>query len=65
MLRTLAFLCFSFAAYAQTSSGSIAGTVFDPSGAVIPNAQVRLYGTDTGDLVRTLSTDGAGVFTER
>lgn len=48
--------------YAQTSSGSISGTVFDPSGAVIPNAQVRLLGTDTGDLVRTLSTDAAGAF---
>ena len=47
----------------QTSTGSIGGTVFDPTGAVIPNAQVRLLGTDTGDLVRTLATDGSGNFT--
>lgn len=47
---------------AQTSTGSITGTVFDPSGAVIAGAQVRLTGAETGDLVRTLTTDGAGNF---
>ena len=61
MLKILAFL--SIAVYGQTSSGSISGTVFDPTGAVIPNAQVRLLGTETGDLVRSLTTDGAGGFT--
>lgn len=48
--------------FAQTSTGSIAGTVLDASGAVIPNAQVRLLGTETGDVVRTLTTDGSGNF---
>jgi hypothetical protein len=51
------------AAYAQTSSGSIAGTVYDPSGAVIPGAQIKLSGTETGELVRTLTTDDTGAFT--
>ncbi len=60
-MRFLVFLLAS-AAYAQTSSGSISGTVYDPSGAVIPGAQIRLIGTETGDLVRSLSTDNTGVF---
>ncbi len=50
------------AGYAQTSSGSISGTVYDPSGAVIPGAQVKLSGTETGELVRTLTTDNLGAF---
>jgi hypothetical protein len=62
-MRFLALLLVSVAAYAQTSSGSISGTVFDPSGAVIPGAQVRLLGTDTGEVVRTLTTDDRGSFT--
>lgn len=49
--------------FAQTSTGSITGTVFDSSGAVIPGAQIRLLGTETGDLVRTLASDAAGNFT--
>ena len=61
-MRFLVFLLAS-AAYAQTSSGSISGTVYDPSGAVIPGAQIRLIGTETGDLVRSLSTDNTGAFT--
>ena len=42
--------------YAQTSTGTINGTVLDSTGAVVPNAQVRLLGTDTGELVRQLTT---------
>ena len=30
------------------TSGSITGTVFDPSHAVVPNATVNLKGIDTG-----------------
>jgi hypothetical protein len=47
---------------AQTSTGTINGTVLDSSGAVIPNAKVRLIGTETGDLARDLTTDGSGTF---
>ena len=61
LVLLVAFICFS--AYAQTSSGSIAGTVFDPSGGVIPGVQVRLLGTETGEVVRSLTTDAAGAFT--
>lgn len=48
--------------FAQTSSGSISGTVLDSSGAVVPGAQVRLTGSDTGDLVRELTTGADGRF---
>ena len=54
-----AVLCAAFC-YAQTSTGQIAITVFDPTGAVIPNAAVTLTGSETGEVVRTLETDGAG-----
>jgi hypothetical protein len=48
--------------HAQTSSGSISGTVLDSSGASVPGAQVQLLGTDTGDLVRTFVTAEDGRF---
>src|SRR5438045_1054752 len=48
------------AAAAQNITGSIAGTVKDPSGAVLPKATVTLTNTDTGVVVRTVKTDAAG-----
>ncbi len=48
--------------YAQTSTGQITGTVLDPSGAVVPNAHVRVLGAETGDVVRDLVTDATGRF---
>jgi hypothetical protein len=46
---------------AQVDQGTITGTVTDPSGAVIPNAQVTLTSTDTG-LVLTSTTNQNGVY---
>ena len=52
------------AAIGQTTTGSITGTVTDPSGAVIPNANVVAVNTGTG--VRTpVKSNGAGVYTIR
>jgi len=51
------FLC------AQTSSGTLTGAVLDSSAAVISGAQVRIVGTETGDVVRTLTTNELGNFT--
>jgi hypothetical protein len=47
---------------AQVVSGTISGTVTDPSGAVIANAKVVVHNDDTG-VQRTLTTSGIGTFT--
>jgi len=47
---------------AQTSTGTISGSVLDPSGAVIAGAQVRLVGTETGEVARDLTTGADGAF---
>lgn len=49
-------------AVAQTSTGTINGTVFDSAGAVVPGAQVRLIGTETGELARELTSGDEGAF---
>jgi hypothetical protein len=48
---------------AQTtiSTGSIVGTVTDPSGAVVPRASVIITRSDTGSMV-TMNTSGAGFY---
>ena len=46
---------------AQDTSSSIAGTVTDPSGAVLPNSSVSLVNNATG-VVRKVQTDEAGLY---
>src|ERR1700722_8660825 len=48
--------------FAQVDEGSINGTVQDPTGAVVPNAQVTLLNTDQGITLST-TTNGAGEYT--
>lgn len=63
MFRLIAALALAAtAALAQTSAGTINGTILDSSGAVVPNATVRLLGTETGDLVRELTSGPEGSF---
>jgi len=50
------------AAFGQVDEGSVTGTVQDPTGAVVPNAQVTLLNTDQG-LTLEGHTDGAGNYT--
>ncbi len=45
---------------AQNVTGSIAGTVTDPTGAVVPNATVTITNTDTNVVARTVKTDAGG-----
>jgi hypothetical protein len=50
--------------YGQATSvngGAIQGTITDPSGAVVPGANVTITGTDTGS-IKVLTTDSAGFY---
>lgn len=51
-----------FPAYGQVDQGALAGTVTDPSGAVVPNATVTITNVDTG-FTQTDKTDGRGTYT--
>ena len=53
---------FSSGARLHAQTGSITGTVVDPSGAAIPGAKVQVINQATGDLTREAATDAAGVF---
>src|SRR5215831_332813 len=57
----VAALVFSIAAPAQTSRGTVTGTVLDPTGAVINGARMALTGVDTGVRLSTNSNE-AGVY---
>jgi len=62
LLCLLAALLSGADTWAQETTGSIAGTVKDPSGAVVPNAKVTLRDTDKNINVRALTTGGTGDF---
>jgi hypothetical protein len=67
LLPILFFLGFAFTlgsrtASAQVATGSIQGTITDPSGAVVPNATVTITNKDTGQKV-VVKTTSAGAFT--
>src|SRR5687767_9783369 len=63
-------MCFSFAAMAQETTGSIEGTITDPNGAVVPGVEVTITnvnrnqtGSDTtAGFRRTVTTDANGFF---
>ena len=59
----VAVLLFSncFAAHAQVAGGSILGTVTDPSGAVLANAEITIKDVATG-VVRSVSSNSAGFY---
>jgi hypothetical protein len=56
-----AVLTLAVAARAQTSRGTVTGSVLDPSGAAVGGARVRLTGVDTGVRLTTVSNE-AGVY---
>jgi len=62
VLGLAALLLFAPASYGQVS-GAITGTVFDTSGAVVPNANITLVNQATGDIRKTVSnSEGYFVF---
>jgi hypothetical protein len=61
-LTGIAFVFFApIALFGQMDQGTITGVVQDKTGAVIPNASVRLTNTDTGLVLQT-NTDGNGIY---
>src|SRR5690349_5851720 len=48
--------------WAQTPAGSISGTVYDSTGAVVPNAAMTMTNKDTG-LLRNLLSSADGSYT--
>lgn len=50
-------LALSVTSFGQTTSGELTGTVFDPAGAVVPNASVTATSESTGVASKTTSTD--------
>src|SRR5205807_5754488 len=61
LVVVIATLIASPFALAQSFRGSIEGTVLDTSGGVVPGAEVKVTGTDTG-LVRTATTNDLGAY---
>ena len=58
-----AVLVFTSLSYGQGgATGAIAGTVTDPSGAVVANAEVRITNQDTNVLERKVKTGADGTF---
>src|SRR5690349_13905282 len=53
--------CLVLTAPAQTTFGTITGTISDATGAVIPNAPVAVTNEETG-VVRRASTSASGVY---
>ena len=47
-------------AHAQTSTGTIVGTVVDKNGGAVPNATIKASSAEFGKDLRTTTTDSAG-----
>src|SRR6266478_7156676 len=63
-LRQLLVGCATLgAAFAQTVGASLQGTVYDPSGAVLPAVRIEIHNVQTG-AARTLTTDESGRWRE-
>ena len=60
-IALMAVLFMAVPLHGQTVSGTVTGTVTDPSGAILPNVSVKVTNTDTGEL-RTGVTNSTGFF---
>src|ERR1035441_3348934 len=54
--------CVAAGLIAQDISGTIGGTLLDPSGATVPNAKVTVTNTDRNQVVRVITTDATGTY---
>src|SRR5665213_1745594 len=55
------FVLFASLCFGQQLTGTLTGTTFDQTGAVVPNAQVSMKNTLSGD-TRTTTSNGSGYF---
>jgi outer membrane receptor protein involved in Fe transport len=62
LVFSLLLLSLAVAAFGQTESGQIAGTVKDKTGAVVANAKVTVTAVDT-NVSRTGTTNASGIYT--
>jgi hypothetical protein len=61
VLFALAVMAVAPLCFAQQLTGTLTGTVYDSTGAVVPKATVTMKNVATGD-IRTTTTDGSGYF---
>lgn len=61
LLLTCLALALPASLWSQAASGNIEGYVSDPTGAVIPETEIRLVNTETGQ-TRTVRSDGTGYY---
>ncbi len=62
LFAVAATLLLGVSASAQTSTGQIAGTVLDQTGAVTPGASVTIANTETGEQMRAIESNEVGRF---
>src|SRR2546427_7924744 len=63
MASTLTMLLFAISLWSQTGTSTVRGTITDPQGRVVPNANVTLTNVETNAVRTTKSTDtGSYVF---
>ncbi len=58
----LVILALAFSLAAQEITGTIVGTVKDPTGAVVPNATITVLNTDKNVVVRTVTSNAGGEY---
>ncbi len=56
-------LCLAAGLTAQEITGTIEGTVLDPTGAAVPGARITIFNQDKKLVQRTVNTDASGVYT--
>jgi hypothetical protein len=54
--------CLTTGLVAQDISGTLGGTVLDPTGAAVPKAKISITNTDRKQVVRTVTTDASGTY---
>jgi hypothetical protein len=54
--------CFVASVFAQDTTGTIGGSVLDPSGAAVPKAKVTITNIDRNQVMAPLTTDASGVY---